>query len=235
MTVLPLASSGTVVSSPCTLGGENVVADQLGQRAQHRHTGADMIGQGRDVEVDAFPGVSLALPVQRLVLAVLGVKDHRQQARPDRAARNDMERRRRLADLLAGAAGELFAHGLDHFPLPRHDLQRLGDRLAELGAPAAAAGTCAQAGDHEALARQMRREWRTHWPSAGEQLHRGAADRHRRDLIAGRTRRGFLELQFQLVEQLAAALRGLPILLAPQLVHAPNRPPRRRGCRQTTR
>ena len=71
------------------------------QRAQRALHGADMIGQRRDVEIDALAGIALALPVERLVLAVLGVKDHRQQARPDVAARDDMERRRRLGDLLA--------------------------------------------------------------------------------------------------------------------------------------
>jgi hypothetical protein len=46
---------------------------------------------------------------------------------------------RRLADLLAVAAGELLADMLDHFPLPRDDLQRLGDILAQLAQPRAAA------------------------------------------------------------------------------------------------
>ena len=41
-----------------------------------------------------------------------------------------------------------------------------------------------------------------------------AADRRGDDLILGRNRRRFLELQLQLFEHLAAALRGL--LLAPQ-------------------
>ena len=52
---------------------------------------------------------------------------------------------------------------------------------------------------------------------AGERVHRRAADRHGGDLVLGRAGRGFLELQLQLVEQLAAALGGVPVLLAPQL------------------
>jgi hypothetical protein len=199
------------------LGGEDVMAHQLGQRAQHGRTGADVIGQGRYVEVDAFAGVGLALPVQRLMLAVLGVEDHRQQARPDMAARDDVERRRRLGDLLAGPAGELLAHGLDHLPLPRHALQRLGDRLAEFGQLAAAARARRRAGDYHALARQMRRKRRPHRPVAGGRVHRRAASRRRRDLVLGREGRNFLELQLQLVEQFAAALGGLPVLFAPQL------------------
>src|SRR5437868_8103998 len=67
-----------------------------------------------------------------------------------------MERRRSLADLLAVAAGELLADMLDHFPLPRDDLQRLGDILAQLAQPRAAAAKANGRSrlDHP-LARQM--------------------------------------------------------------------------------
>ena len=198
-------------------GGEDVAANQLGERAQHGRAGADMIGQGRDVEVDAFAGISFALPVQRLMLAILGVKDHRQQARPDMAARDDVKRRRRLRDLLARPARELLAHGLDHLPLPRNDLQRLGERLAELGELAAAAWTGSRAGEHDALARQMRRKRRADRLFAGERAYRCARGRCCGGFVLGRARCRFLELQFQLDEQLAAALGGLPVLLAPQL------------------
>src|SRR4051794_13581854 len=89
------------------LDGEDMPADQLGERAQDGCAGTDMIGQGRDIEIDTLAGISLALPVQRLVFAVFGIQDHRQQARPDMAARDHMERRWRLSNLLARAAGEL--------------------------------------------------------------------------------------------------------------------------------
>jgi hypothetical protein len=194
-----------------------VAADQFGDRAQHGRAGADMIGQGRDVEVDAFTGVGFALPVQRLMLAVLGVQDHRQEARPDMAAWDDVERRRRLRDLLARPAGELLAHGLDHLPLPRHHLQGLGDRLAEFAQLAAAARAGARARDHHPLARQMRRKRRPHRLAADERAYRRRCGRARDDFIFGRRRGRVLELQFQLVEQLAAALGRLPVLLAPQL------------------
>ena len=115
------------------------------------------------------------------------------------------------------AAGELFPHGLDHFPLPRHHLQRLGDRLAELGEPAAAARAGGRAGDHHALARQVRRKRCPHRLAAGERMHRRAVGRRGGGLVFGRAGRRFLELQFQLIEQLAAALGGLAVLLAPQL------------------
>src|SRR3954451_20130030 len=57
-----------------------------------------------------------------------------------------MERRRWLGDLLAGPAGELLPHRLDHLPLARDDFQCLGDVLAELGQPAAADGHAQGAG-----------------------------------------------------------------------------------------
>ncbi len=131
-----------------------------------------------------------------------------------------MERRRRLGDLLARPAGELLAHGLDHLPLARHHLQRLGDVLAELGEPAAAARAGGRAGNHDALARQMRREGRAtgflrvngRQPSCPR-----PAAALGRDLVLRRRRFQLLELQLQLVEQLAAALARMAVLLAPQL------------------
>ena len=83
------------------LGGEHVTADQFGERCQARRAGANPVGQGRHVERDAFAGKRLALPVERLVFAKLGVKDHRQQARPSSRTSNDVKRCGRLGDLLA--------------------------------------------------------------------------------------------------------------------------------------
>ena len=105
-------------------------------------------------------------------------QDHRQQAGAGPAAGDDMERRRRLADRLAVAAGELLAHVLDHLPLPRDHLQRLGDVLAQLAQPRAAA---ARAGgrrrlDHP-LARQMLGEGLARRALAGEGRHVGGLGR----------------------------------------------------------
>jgi hypothetical protein len=135
-----LARTGTVVSSPRpTLAGEHVTTDQFDERRQARGASADPVRQGRHVELDAFPGKRFALPVERLMLAKLGVKDHRQQARPSPRAGDDVKGCGRLGDPLAGPAGELLAHGLDHFPVPRHDFEGLGDVLAKFDQPAAAA------------------------------------------------------------------------------------------------
>ena len=94
------------------------------------------------------------------------------EARVGPAAGYHMKKCRRLANLLAVAAGELFADMLDHLPLPRNDLQRLGDILAQFAQPCAAA---AQAGrrcrlDHP-LAPQMRGEGLARRPLADEGRH----------------------------------------------------------------
>ena len=79
------------------LAGEHMGADQLVERAQQRGAAADLVGERRQAEVDALAGVALRLPVQRLVLPVLLEQHHGEQARAGKAARQHMERRRRLA------------------------------------------------------------------------------------------------------------------------------------------
>ena len=70
-----------------------------------------------------------------------------------------MERRRRLADLLAIPAGELLADVLDHLPLARDRFQRLGNGLAQFAQPpAAAAKASGRSGHDQSFARQMFRE-----------------------------------------------------------------------------
>src|SRR5256885_8623309 len=105
-------------------GAEDVPPDQLDERGKAGGAGADPIGQGRYVEIDALTGIAFALPVQRLVFAELGVKDHRQQARARAAAGNDVERRRRLGDPLAAATGETLPPRLDYPPPSPHALPR---------------------------------------------------------------------------------------------------------------
>ena len=109
------------------------------------------------------------------MLPVLLEQDHRQQARTGPAARDHMERRRRLADLLAVAAGELLAHVLDHLPLARDHLQRLGDIFAQLAQPRAAAALagCRSRLDHP-LARQMLGERLARRPLTADALIAGA-------------------------------------------------------------
>jgi hypothetical protein len=94
---------------------------------QRRRTGADLVGQCRQAQIDTLPPVAFALTVQRLMLAELLKQDHRQQVGPGEAAWRDMERCRRLCDRLAIPTRELLAHRLDHLPLAGNHLQRLGD------------------------------------------------------------------------------------------------------------
>src|ERR1700732_3980454 len=90
------------------------------------------------------------------MLPVLLEQDHRQQARARPAAGDHVKRRRRLADLLAVAASELLADVLDHLPLPRDHLQRLGNILAPLAQPSTAATLAGRgAGLDNPLARQV--------------------------------------------------------------------------------
>src|SRR4051794_9783198 len=84
--------------------------------------------------------------------AELVEQDRRQQLRPDEAARRGMERRRRLGDLFAIAAGELLAHCLDDLEAARDLLQRLGHNLSDLRQPrSAATGAARRSLDDDAL------------------------------------------------------------------------------------
>ena len=200
------------------LGGEHVPADQLMERGESSNPGTDMVGQGGDVEIDAFPGVAFALPVERLVLPILLEQDHRQQAGADSGTRDDVEGSRRLRELLAIPAGELLAHGLPHKPAAWDDVEGLGNHLADLGEPAAPAALARRRRRHDQpLARQMRRQRPACrlLPEMGCNDRAGSSFRGRLVLGGGFLDLGQLELE--LVDEPLAALAGLPELLAPRL------------------
>jgi hypothetical protein len=138
-----------------TLGGEDMALDRQDQRHRGRADGADPIRQGRDVDLDAFPGVDRALPVEREVVPVLRDQHQGQQTRAGAATGDRMARRRRLRDCLAGAAAELLAGVLDHLPGARHGFQALGHILAELPERAAAVRAGARSGIDDPLAWQV--------------------------------------------------------------------------------
>ena len=100
MSVLPLASTGTVVSSPCRRSAARTWASKQSNtgRQQRRAQAPTWSARVDRLDRHALARIALGLAVQRLMLAELLEHDHRQQARPGPAARNDMERRRRLAD-----------------------------------------------------------------------------------------------------------------------------------------
>ena len=119
-------------------GGEYVPADQPVKWAQHGRAGADMIGQGRDVEVDALAGVGSAG----------SAADARQTWRRG-SLPTGLARLGRVGGVTwngAGGLGDLSHDRQVNFSctvwitsLPRHDLQRFGDGRAEFGELAAAA------------------------------------------------------------------------------------------------
>src|SRR5215470_2132942 len=131
-----------------------------------------------------------------------------------------MERRRRLADLLAIAAGELLADVLDYPPLPWNDLQRFGDVLTQLAQPrAAAAQALLRLRLDYPLARQMLGEGLARRALAGKGQHIGGPGHGPlgRNLVLGGRTLELLKGQLDLVEQPHRAFRALAIDLARQL------------------
>src|SRR5882724_6232724 len=91
---------------------------------------------------------------------VFGEQNMREQLRPRAPACNWMRWRGRLRDRLAGSAGKLLTHVLNHFPSSRSELQRLGHVLADLAQPAVAAAWADRwRRIHDPLARQMLGKW----------------------------------------------------------------------------
>src|SRR6478609_2334173 len=207
------------------LGREHMTLDQVEERHDGEGPVADLVGQRRQRQVDPLALEARALAVERDMHAELVEQDGRQQLRADEAARRGMERRGRLADLLAIAAGELFPHRLDDLEATRDLLQRLGHILADLRQPrSAAAGAGRRSLDNDALVFDVVRPG-----LAYRSLAREGADflRFRRRGLRGKlilARRGdeLFELQFKLLDQPRRALGALPVqfafeLLDPQL------------------
>jgi hypothetical protein len=150
------------------------------------------------------------------MLAELLEHDHGQQAGAGPSSCHRMERRRRLADLLAIAAAELLPHRLDHFPLTRRAFQRLRHVLAEFAqAIAAAALATGRRIDHHPLARQVLRACLTLRALARKSAH----GRRLRDSAFGRklvfscVGLKLFERQCQLVDKPRRALRPLAVNL----------------------
>ena len=203
------------------LGSQHVALDQRMQRLQDARAGANLVGQRRHAQIDAFAPVALALAVQWLMLAEFLEQDHGQQVRPGKSPRRDMERRRRLRDRLAFPARELLAHRLDDLPLARDHLQRLGDILPELRQlRRPAARTTLWRGNDYTLARQMIGEWLARRPLALERLYR-LRPGYRflgRQLVLGRRRFQIFQLKFHLLQQPRFALRVTAVKSTPKLL-----------------
>jgi len=147
------------------------------------------------------------------MIGVFVDQDHRQQARARVATGDGVERRRRLADLLAGPAAELLAHMLGDEQLPRHHVQRLRDILAdlrELGA--ATARATGWSWMHDAPALQVIGEIPARRRPPHMALHGIGPLRFGLGLAGCRNE--VFELQLQLIDQALAALRARAVQLA---------------------
>ncbi len=73
-----------------SVGGEDMRFDASEDRFQHRAAGPHLVGQGRQAERHAFPGIAFGLAVERLMLPELLEQDHRQKTgtRPAPGDRN---------------------------------------------------------------------------------------------------------------------------------------------------
>jgi hypothetical protein len=107
---------------------------------------------------------------------------------------------------------------LQHLPVPRHHLERLGHVFAELTEPGRpAAGASGRAGDEDPLSRQVLGERLARWCFTREGPYR----RGRylvSELVLGRARLEFLQLELHLIEQAGAAFATLAEELAAHLL-----------------
>src|SRR5260221_13152856 len=107
------------------------------------------------------------------MLTKLLEQNHRQQVGAGPAPGDHMERRRRLADLLAIPAAELFPYGFDHLPAARDHFQSARYVFAQLAQPYTAAAVAARRRiDHHAFARQAFAEGVAFGTLAGEARQR---------------------------------------------------------------
>ena len=93
---------------------------------------ADPISQGRAIQIDALAGVNLRLAIQRKVIGVLR-HQHLGDRRLGRQPAFDQTRRcRRLHHHILASPAGVFGPAYDqHAELCRHDVEPLGDILAD--------------------------------------------------------------------------------------------------------
>ena len=75
--VLPLASTGTVVSSPCKRSPAKTCSwISIVSGGQRRGAAADVVGERRSRQIDAFTRIAVRLTVERLMLPIFLKQDH---------------------------------------------------------------------------------------------------------------------------------------------------------------
>ena len=93
----------------------------------------DPIGERRTIKHDPLPRVDLRLPIQRQVIGVFGDQHMRDGCFGRQAAFNQTRRRGGLRDrALASATGVFWTARHQHAEMRRHDVEPLGDILANL-------------------------------------------------------------------------------------------------------
>ena len=136
--------------------GADMPADRLDQGLEQERHPADPVGQHRAIDLDPGPGIDVALPVQRQVIAVLRHQHMGEQARTRPAPLDRQRRHRRLHDRLASAAAQLRPDVAPPLEERGHVFEHLALVLAD---PAEHRAAAARAGAgrrvHHVLARQM--------------------------------------------------------------------------------
>ena len=132
----------------------------------------DPVGERRAVEMDALAGVDLRLAIERQMVGIFGDEHVGDGRLGGHAALDQSRRRRRLDDdALAGPAAIAGTAGDEHPELRRHDVEALGDVLADdmQGMAAARAGLVLDV-DDRLDPRQMGRQRASVRPALGGAL-----------------------------------------------------------------
>lgn len=124
----------------------DVISNGIDQRGKQLAGCANPSGQRRAVEVHAFAGIDLRLPIKRQAVGVLRHQYMREQTWPGKSAINRPRRRWSLHDPVAGVTTQLRSHMADHLETGTNVLQHLGDIFAQFAQPAAAVGAKVIAG-----------------------------------------------------------------------------------------
>jgi hypothetical protein len=102
-------------------GAEHMRPDYFDQWHQCCGRRSHPVCERRDIEIYPFAFIDGALSIERQMQAVLGEQDVGEELWPRPTPRDRVRWRWRLRDCLARPAGELLAHVLNHFPLPRNE------------------------------------------------------------------------------------------------------------------
>jgi hypothetical protein len=135
-----------------------VIANSFNQKSKQFARRAYPSGQRRAVQIDAFAGIDLRLPVERHVVGILRDQHISEQPRPDESSIDRPRRCRSLHGPVVGVAAQLRAHMADDLEAGSYALQHLGEILAQLAQSAAAVGAGFMGGHVRVdLARKMLR------------------------------------------------------------------------------